>query len=116
VSEVHLHTHGRAGHISLARPKALHALTQGMCEAMSEALLRWRDDPAVEAVLIDHAAEPDGDQKKSRGFCAGGDVALVRRSALEDGGAAGRAFFFAEYRLNHLLFTYSKPIVASWTG
>jgi enoyl-CoA hydratase len=107
-SDVHLHAHGRAGHISLARPKALHALTQGMCEAMSEALLRWRDDPAIEAVLIDHA--------EGRGFCAGGDVALVRRSALEDGGAAGRAFFFAEYRLNHLLFTYPKPVVAFMDG
>jgi enoyl-CoA hydratase len=108
MSEVHLHTHGRAGHISLARPKALHALTQPMCEAMSEALLVWRDDPAIEAVLIDHA--------EGRGFCAGGDVALVRRSALEDGGASGRAFFFAEYRLNHLLFTYPKPIVAFMDG
>jgi enoyl-CoA hydratase len=108
MSEVHLHTHGRAGHISLARPKALHALTQAMCEAMSEALLDWRDDPAIEAVLIDHA--------EGRGFCAGGDVALVRRSALEDGGKAGRAFFSAEYRLNHLLFTYPRPVVAFMNG
>jgi enoyl-CoA hydratase len=107
-TEVHLHTHARVGHISLARPKALHALTQGMCEAMSEALLAWRDDPAIQAVLIDHA--------EGRGFCAGGDVALVRRSALEDGGAAGRAFFFAEYRLNHLLFAYAKSVVAFMDG
>ncbi|MBO0748927.1 MAG: enoyl-CoA hydratase/isomerase family protein [Porphyrobacter sp.] len=107
-AEVHLHTHGRAGHISLARPKALHALTQGMCEAMSAALLAWRDDAAIEAIMIDHA--------EGRGFCAGGDVALVRRSALEDGGAAGRAFFFAEYRLNHLLFTFPKPVVAFMDG
>jgi enoyl-CoA hydratase len=106
--DVHLHTHGRVGHISLARPKALHALTQGMCEAMSKALLAWRDDPAVEAVVLDHA--------EGRGFCAGGDVALVRRSALEDGGASGRAFFFAEYRLNHLLFSYPKPVVAFMDG
>jgi enoyl-CoA hydratase len=114
--DVIIRREGAAGQVSLNRPKALHALTQAMCEAMSEALLGWRDDPTIAAVLIDHAAEPDGDHKKSRGFCAGGDVALVRRSALEDGGAAGRAFFFAEYRLNHLLFTYPKPIVAFMDG
>ncbi|MXP42007.1 enoyl-CoA hydratase/isomerase family protein [Altererythrobacter soli] len=106
--ELHLHSHGGVGHVSLARPRALHALTHGMCEAMSEALLAWREDSAIEAVIVDHA--------EGRGFCAGGDVALVRRSALEDGGAAGRAFFHAEYRLNHLLFTYPKPIVAFMDG
>ena len=69
--EVHLHRHGAVGHISLNRPKALHALTQAMCEAMSEQLLAWRHDDGIEAVIIDHA--------ERRGFCAGGDVALVRR-------------------------------------
>jgi enoyl-CoA hydratase len=34
----------------------------------------------------------------------------------EDGGAAGRAFFLAEYRLNHLLFTYPKPMVTFMDG
>jgi enoyl-CoA hydratase len=79
-----------------------------MCEAISAALLAWRDDPGVEAVILDHA--------EGRGFCAGGDVAMVRRSALEDGGASGRAFFHAEYRMNHLLFTYPKPTVAFMDG
>src|SRR5690606_20650323 len=88
--------------------KALHALTQAMCEAISAALLEWRGDDGVEAVILDHA--------EGRGFCAGGDVAMVRRSALEDGGEAGRAFFRAEYRMNHLLFTYPKPVVAFMDG
>ena len=108
ITEVNIHRHGKVGHISLARPKALHALTQGMCEAMSEALLAWRDDAEIEAVILDHA--------EGRGFCAGGDVQLVRNSALEDDGATGRAFFHAEYRLNHLMFTYPKPIVAFMDG
>jgi enoyl-CoA hydratase len=43
-------------------------------------------------------------------------VVAVRRSALEDGGAQGRAFFHAEYRLNHLLFSYPKPVVAFMDG
>jgi enoyl-CoA hydratase len=99
---------GAVGHISLNRPKALHALSQAMCETIGATLLEWREDAAIETVILDHA--------EGRGFCAGGDVAMVRRSALEDGGAAGRAFFHAEYRLNHLLFTYPKPVVAFMDG
>ena len=36
--EVLIRTNGPIGHISLNRPKALHALTLGMCEAMIAAL------------------------------------------------------------------------------
>jgi enoyl-CoA hydratase len=99
---------GAVGRISLNRSQALHALTTAMCETISRALLEWRDDAGLAAVMIDHA--------EGRGFCAGGDVAMVRRSALEDGGAAGRGFFHAEYRMNHLLFTYPKPVVAFMDG
>ena len=106
--QLNLHVHGRVAHISLNRPKALHALTLEMCQAMSAALLEWQDDEAIEAVLLDHA--------EGRGFCAGGDVALLRNSAMEDGGRRGREFFHAEYRLNHLLFTYPKPVIAFMDG
>ncbi|WP_043603721.1 enoyl-CoA hydratase/isomerase family protein [Novosphingobium sp. Rr 2-17] len=99
---------GVAGMISLNRPKAIHALTLGMSEAMSAALRAWADDPAVRAVMIDHA--------EGRGFCSGGDIGLLRQSALNDGGVAGRQFFFEEYRLNHQLFTYPKPVVAFMDG
>ena len=116
MSDVLIRRDGAVGRITLNRPRALNALTQAMCEAMSAALLEWRGDPSVEVVMLDHSAEPDGDQKKSRGFCAGGDVGQVRASALEDGGAAGRAFFHAEYRLNHLLFTYPGPVIAFMDG
>ncbi|MBO9517722.1 MAG: enoyl-CoA hydratase/isomerase family protein [Porphyrobacter sp.] len=108
IEEVLVRRTGSVGHISLNRPKALHALTQAMCEAISAALIEWRDDAEIAAVILDHA--------EGRGFCAGGDVAMVRRSALEDGGAEGRAFFHAEYRLNHLLFTYPKPVIAFMDG
>jgi enoyl-CoA hydratase len=98
---------GGVGRIRLNRPKAIHALTTRMCEVMSEALLEWRADSNVEAVVIDHA--------EGRGFCAGGDVVMIARSGSEDA-ADAKAFFFAEYRLNHLLFTYPKPTVAIMDG
>ena len=108
MSEVHVHTHKRAGHLSLSRPKALHALTLDMVHAMTEALLKWRDDPEVGTVIIDHA--------EGRGFCAGGDIAFLRNSALNDGGVSGRKFFHDEYQLNHLIFTYPKPVVCFMDG
>ena len=106
--EVNIHRHGRVGHISLNRPKALHALTLDMCHAMSGALAEWADDDEIEAVILDHA--------EGRGFCAGGDINLLRHSALNDGGASGRRFFHDEYQLNHQMMTYAKPIVAFMDG
>jgi enoyl-CoA hydratase len=97
----------RVGRIRLNRPQAIHALTTRMCEAMSEALLKWRSDDNVECVIIDHA--------EGRGFCAGGDVVTLAKSGSSDASEA-KSFFFAEYRLNHLLFTYPKPTVAIMDG
>jgi enoyl-CoA hydratase len=99
---------GHTGFLSLNRPSALNALTLPMVHAMTQALLAWLDDDAVKCVVIDHA---DG-----RGFCAGGDIAFLRDSAINDGGVSGRKFFHDEYQLNHLLFTYPKPVVAFMDG
>ena len=98
---------GKVGWISLNRPAALHALNLDMVHAMTAALQGWANAPAVECVIIDHS--------EGRGFCAGGDIRFLQESALV-GGEAGRAFFHDEYQLNHLLFTYPKPVVAFMDG
>jgi len=95
------------GRITLNRPKALHALTLVMCEDMIDALSIWRYDEQVQCILIDHSGE--------RGFCAGGDIRMLAESGAGDAVAA-RKFFHTEYRLNHLLFTYPKPVIAVMDG
>ena len=106
-AEVVTRIEGAVGRITLNRPHALHALTTNMCRLMTEALLAWRDDPAVALVLIDHAGD--------RGFCAGGDIRMLAESGAGDG-AQAREFFFTEYRLNTLLHDYAKPLVAIMDG
>jgi enoyl-CoA hydratase len=101
--EVLARIEGGVGRLTLNRPQALHALTLGMCQTMIEALIAWHADKAVQLVLIDHAGP--------RGFCAGGDV---RRAAAD--AAAAEQFFHTEYRLNHLLFAYEKPVACLMDG
>ncbi len=105
--EVLVSVEGGVGRLRLNRPKAIHALTHGMCDIMIDALVAWESDPAIVAVIIDHA--------EGRGFCAGGDIRVLAESAAGDGKEA-RAFYHREYQLNHLLFTYSKPVIAFMDG
>jgi enoyl-CoA hydratase len=105
--EVIVRVEGAVGRLILNRPQALGALTTNMCRLMIDALLAWRDDGRIEAVLIDHAGE--------RGFCAGGDIRALADSVAGDGVAA-RTFFFTEYRLDHLLFTYPKDVITVMDG
>lgn len=98
---------GKAGRLRLNRPRAINALTLDMVRAMTSALVEWRDNPDVSIVLIDHA---DG-----RGFCAGGDVVSIAQSA-KGHGAVGDTFFYQEYQMNHMMYTYPKPGVVFMDG
>jgi enoyl-CoA hydratase len=94
-AEVIVGVEGAVGRLTLDRGHALGALTTAMCEAMIAALLAWRRDGAIKAVIIDHAGD--------RGFCAGD-------------GKEARRFFFTEYRLDHLLYHFDKPVVTVMDG
>ncbi|MEM9571150.1 MAG: enoyl-CoA hydratase/isomerase family protein [Pseudomonadota bacterium] len=99
---------GGVGHLTLNRPDALHALNLDMCETILAALRVWAQDPAVDIVVIDHAAD-------TRGFCAGGDIAMLRESGLGDGKQA-RDFFAEEYRMNAAIKSFPKPYLALMDG
>lgn len=100
-------TDGQCGRLTLNRPSALHALNLEMVTLLTQALVAWRDDPTITTILLDHSGP--------RGFCAGGDIAMLAASGAKDGVEA-RAFFYGEYRLNHLIFEYPKPVVAIMDG
>ena len=98
---------GATGRLRLKRPKALHSLDLSMVRQMTAALREWIIDPELRLVLIDHA--------EGRGFCAGGDVVTIANAVHGDEPAA-RAFFFEEYRLNHLMYTFPRPGVVFMDG
>jgi enoyl-CoA hydratase len=98
---------GKAGVITLNRPKALNALTMAMVEEMTATLERWAGDDAVCHVVIRASG--------GKAFSAGGDI-----RALYDWGRARDPRFFdffrAEYMLNTRIKRFPKPYVALIDG
>ena len=107
MTEVIARREAAVGRLRLNRPRALHSLDLAMVRQMTAALVEWIADPGLRLVLIDHA--------EGRGFCAGGDVVTIA-NAVQSDEATARAFFFEEYRLNHLMYTFPKPGVAFMDG
>jgi enoyl-CoA hydratase len=106
-SEILFEERGRAGLITLNRPRALNALTLAMIREMHSWLLKWAGDRRIERVVIRGAGE--------KAFCSGGDIRQLR-----DWGLAGDpnsiAFYREEYRLNAFIKHYPKPYVALVNG
>ncbi|MBD0706989.1 MULTISPECIES: enoyl-CoA hydratase/isomerase family protein [unclassified Streptomyces] len=106
-ADVLLRTEGRAGIITLNRPRAINALTHAMVLALTAALTDWEHDPAIGTVVIEGAGE--------RGLCAGGDIRAIHDDARARG-TASQAFWRDEYRLNARIARYPKPYVALMDG
>ncbi len=108
---VHTTIANRTGLITLDRPKALNSLSLDMVRDLTGALLAWRDDAQVDAVVIASSSE--------KAFCAGGDIRFfydVGRANPQGGSALLEDFFTEEYALNHLIHFYPKPYVALMDG
>jgi len=98
---------GAAGLITLNRPKALNALTHGMCLHMTMQLRAWSSDDDVKVVVV----QGSGD----RAFCAGGDIRSLYESGQNKTPYALN-FYRDEYVLNALIKHYPKPYVALING
>ena len=98
---------GAAGLITLNRPKALNALTHGMCLSMTMQLKAWAVHDDVKVVVIQGSGE--------RAFCAGGDIRSLYESGVNKTPYALN-FYRDEYVINALIKHYPKPYVALING
>ncbi|MDO5290415.1 MAG: enoyl-CoA hydratase/isomerase family protein [Pseudomonadota bacterium] len=98
------HTWGRA---TLNSPASLNALSLEMVDVLDPQLKAWAQDAQVAGVLLDAAGD--------KAFCAGGDVVGLVRAirALPPGQVPPEApaFFEREYRLDHRIHTFPKPLI-----
>lgn len=99
--------HGyRIGIASLDAEKSLNALSLPMIEALDARLKAWASDPEIACVLL------RGNGAKA--FCAGGDVVQLVQQCREHPGEVpplARRFFADEYRLDHRIHSYPKPLI-----
>src|ERR1700742_3216766 len=98
---------GALGLVTLNRPKALNALTHGMCIGMLKTLEEWAGDADIRAVAI-RGSGP-------RAFCAGGDIRAMAESSRDKTPAAAN-FLRDEYRLHAMIGAYAQPYVALTHG
>ncbi|MBK9082403.1 MAG: enoyl-CoA hydratase/isomerase family protein [Rhizobiales bacterium] len=106
--EVFVERRGRAGVLTLNRPKALNALTLGMVRVIDAALDDWEADPAVACIVVRGAGD--------KAFCAGGDIRQLYDFGKAGDLAPALAFWAEEYRLNVRIKSFPKPYVALIDG
>lgn len=97
---------GGLGRLILNEPSTLNSLTVPIIDTLTEMLGKWRDDPAVHTVLLEGSG---------RAFCAGGNVRVTYRSAVEHTQEASDVWR-RQYLLNAALVTYPKPVVSLLDG
>ncbi|RQM67370.1 enoyl-CoA hydratase/isomerase family protein, partial [Aeromonas hydrophila] len=111
--ETHPTADGRhIGMLTLDSPASLNALSLEMIQLLQAALTRWEQDPAIVCVLLQGAGE--------KAFCAGGDIRsfYYRKQETSESALFGyaRDFFEQEYRLDHHIHRYSKPLICVADG
>lgn len=108
----------RIGCARLNAPKSLNALSLNMIRLLDGQLKQWEADPGIACVILHGTGD--------KAFCAGGDIRSLYRVIKEDrilvdqgagsANATALAFFSEEYRLDHRIHRYSKPVIAWGSG
>jgi len=98
---------GKAGVITLNRPKALNAVTLNMVEQMGPQFAAWAKDDKIAHVIIKAAP--------GRAFSAGGDIVQLYQWGL-DKDPRFASFYALEYPLNVAIKRFPKPYIALIDG
>lgn len=99
----------RIGVATLNAPQTLNGLDLEMVQRLYEQLQLWADDAEVAVVML------KGEGGKA--FCAGGDLHGLYRSMQQNASDDAwnndyaRRFFESEYRLDHFIHHYPKPVL-----
>lgn len=115
--ELTTHNGKRIGIATLNVAKTLNALSLEMVDLLDPQLRLWATDAQVAMVVLQAAGE--------KAFCAGGDLQhlyrtmLIQHAQQSDGDPVdiranvyAGAFFEREYRLDYLIHTFPKPLLA----
>ncbi|XP_061143511.1 3-hydroxyisobutyryl-CoA hydrolase, mitochondrial [Syngnathus typhle] len=105
--EVIMEKVGRAGVITMNRPKVLNALNLTMIRSIYPQLKKWESDSATDLVIIKGAG--------GKAFCAGGDIRAITEAG-KVGDPLSQVFFREEYTLNNAIGTCKKPFIAFIDG
>lgn len=101
----------RVAFAQLNAERALNALSRAMIDRLQTQLDAWAQRDDIACVVLHGAGE--------KAFCAGGDVIGLYK-AMKDSGdapsAEAEAFFAHEYRLDHCIHRYPKPVLCWGTG
>ncbi len=108
MKDIFIRENGCVGHITLNRPGALNALTYDMISKIENALILWKENDQIKAILVD----ANGD----KAFCSGGDVSDLYNQGVLGNYEFGQSFWADEYRLNLLISNYPKPYVVFMQG
>lgn len=95
--------------IELNRPRKLNSLNGSMARKIISRLQEWSKSQMANVVIV---------KGKGRALCAGGDVAALARqnSKGPEGQQKSKDYFALEYKLDHLIATYSKPYMSFMDG
>lgn len=96
----------RVAFACLNAEKSLNSLSKIMIEALQPKLEEWAQRDDIACVVLHGAGE--------KAFCAGGDVIGLYTAMQEADGApspTAEGFFAAEYRLDHTIHRFPKPVL-----